>query len=145
MARVSIQRRIERAGRFGLAAATAATVALAATGASAQTPAQTPTQAPTVAHGTVLFTDTGEHAFTVPRGVRVVTVVAVGGSGGGLLFDTGSFGARVSASLTVSSGQVLYAEVGGNGEPGGFSTGGTAAGGAGGANGGAPGGAALIL
>ena len=79
----------------------------------------------------VSFTGVGEHAFTVPAGVTMLHVVAVGGRG----FGPNGFGAQASGDVAVTPGQVLYAEVGGNGgAPNGIS------GGAGGANGGGAGG-----
>jgi hypothetical protein len=79
----------------------------------------------------------GEQTFTVPSGVTSVHVIAVGGRGG-----TGSgapagggFGAVAIADLAVTPGQVLYVNVGGNGEDAIGSSGG-----AGGFNGGGSGG-----
>src|SRR2546429_5989086 len=51
-----------------------------------------------------------EQTFTVPRGVFVLHVVAVGARGGG-----GAYGARVSGDLSVRPGETLYVEVGGEG------------------------------
>ena len=75
----------------------------------------------------------GEQTFTVPPGVTSVKVIAVGGRGGtGAGAPVGGgFGAAAIADLAVDPGQVLYVNVGGNGEDGGFSSGG-----AGGFNGG---------
>ncbi|MBD0275778.1 MAG: hypothetical protein ICV73_28105, partial [Acetobacteraceae bacterium] len=64
----------------------------------------------------------GEQAFTVPAGVSSIQVVAVGGRGGrggtyqgGPPTVAGGFGARQTATISVTPGQVLYVEVGGNG------------------------------
>ncbi|HEY6792569.1 MAG TPA: hypothetical protein VI365_35185 [Trebonia sp.] len=84
----------------------------------------------------VSFTTAGEHAFTVPLGVTSVHVVAIGGAGGGG-YVPGGLGARVEASVRVSAGSTIYAEVGGNGAPAGLTQNDPAAGGA---NGGEPGG-----
>jgi hypothetical protein len=99
----------------------------------------------TFAAGTVsiTFNYTGaEQTFTVPAGVFSVQVLAVGGSGGtaGAL---GGVGAQVSGDLSVTPGETLYVEVGGNGQSqgpsnyggsGGFNGGGSGGGGGGGAS-----------
>ena len=99
----------------------------------------------TFAAGTVsiTFSYTGaEQAFTVPADVFSVQVLAVGGSGGtaGAL---GGVGAQVSGDLSVTPGETLYVEVGGNGQSqgpsnydgsGGFNGGGSGGGGGGGAS-----------
>ncbi|HET7454952.1 MAG TPA: glycine-rich protein [Solirubrobacterales bacterium] len=78
-----------------------------------------------------------EQTFTVPAGVHLISVNLVGGMGG----DGGGAGgaaAVVTGDLEVTPGQVLYLEVGGNGEDqieggvGGFNGGGSASGGGGG-------------
>jgi hypothetical protein len=76
----------------------------------------------------------GEQTFTVPVGVFSVYAVAVGGSGGGgTLF--GGVAAQVSGELSVTTGETLYVEVGGNGGgSGGFNGGGEGAYGGGGAS-----------
>ena len=62
---------------------------------------------------TCAFASTGaEQTFTVPAGVTQVSVTAVGGSGGG--FFNQAAGAVVQTDLTVTPGDVLYVEVGGN-------------------------------
>lgn len=73
-----------------------------------------------VAHAaTVTFNSTGaEQRFSVPSGVTSIDVVAIGGRGGGS-GGLGGFGAVASATLAVTPGQVLYVDVGGNGEAGG--------------------------
>jgi hypothetical protein len=89
------------------------------------------------------FSYTGaEQVFTVPAGVTSVLVAAVGGRGGdatAAFTCAGGLGANAAATLSVTPGQVLYVEVGGNGgvSPD-FSTGGAR-----GFNGGAIGGTAL--
>jgi hypothetical protein len=78
----------------------------------------------------------GSNAFTVPRGVFFVHVVAVGGAGAPV--GGGGHGARVTGDLAVTPGSTLYAVVGANG-------GGTTQGGAGGGAGGADGGIIFCL
>jgi hypothetical protein len=75
----------------------------------------------------------GLNQFKVPAGVFSIHVVAVGGMGGGSLFDPGGFGAVVRADLPVTAGRTLYAVVGAN-------VGGETPGGAGGGAGAGPGG-----
>ncbi len=73
----------------------------------------------------------GTNAFAVPAGVRTISVLAIGGSGGG----AGGLGAAVSGNLGVTPGATLYAAVGANGtvaNPGGPATAG------GGGSGGVP-------
>lgn len=61
----------------------------------------------------------GQQTFTVPVGVSVVHVVAIGGKGGDFpgssTSEAGGDGARAVADVAVTPGQVLYVEVGGNG------------------------------
>lgn len=78
---------------------------------------------------TVTSGSTGtEQTFTVPRGVEVLDVVAIGGRGysfpGGA---AGGFGAVASADLPVTAGELLYVEVGGDctGNGGGYNGGGS--------------------
>jgi hypothetical protein len=87
------------------------------------------------------FTDAGEHPFVVPAGVTSVQVTLVGGSGGeGVGFAPGGTGDTVTATLAVTPGEMLYAEVAGDGNTaetptlGGF--GGVGGGGEGGGDGG---------
>jgi hypothetical protein len=81
----------------------------------------------------------GEQEFTVPSGITSLTAAAIGGSGGDHIGQSssgtpGGLGASVSASFTVTPGQTLFVEVGGNGSdwvpsnsaPGGFNGGGSA-------------------
>ena len=75
----------------------------------------------------------GEQTFTVPAGVTSLEAVAVGGNGGST-GGSGGAGARVAGELTVTPGETLYIEVGGNGEDGGFNGGGSGGGGGGGAS-----------
>jgi hypothetical protein len=86
---------------------------------------------------TVSFTTVGEHPFTVPLGVTSVQVTAIGGAGGGG-YSPGGLGAEVNASVPVTPGSTIYAEVGGNGAGADLTENQPAAGGA---NGGEPGGA----
>jgi len=78
----------------------------------------------------------GEQTFTVPAGVTSVHVVAVGGRGGSS-GGVGGAAAQASGNLTVTPGQTLYLEVGGNGRSlggGGFNGGAAGAAGGGGAS-----------
>src|SRR6478672_6175376 len=91
---------------------------------------------PGVAHaaGNVVntYTTPGEWTHVVAAGVTTVHVVAIGANGGPGGFGVGGgFGAKVEGDLTVTPGQVLYLEVGGNGGNGGDGAG---AGGGGGAS-----------
>lgn len=56
-----------------------------------------------------------EQCYTVPAWATSVSVVAVGGRGGGGGSAGGGFGADVRGELSVSPGELLYVEVGGNG------------------------------
>ncbi|MDX6699490.1 MAG: hypothetical protein QOE65_2887 [Solirubrobacteraceae bacterium] len=94
--------------------------ALCATGAAVASAAQA---------DTVTFATPGEQPpFTVPDRVTSLHVVAIGGRGGLGDFATGAggFGARATADLAVTPGQVLYIEVAGNGGDAPPGTGGTA-------------------
>lgn len=63
------------------------------------------------------FTTTGEQQFVVPPGVTSVQVELVGGYGGeGNAGIPGGIPATDRATLTVSPGETLYAEVAGNGQ-----------------------------
>ena len=92
----------------------------------------------------------GEQMFVVPGGVSTIHVDAVGGRGGKGRNNTSrvALGARATADLAVTPGQVLYVEVAGNGGDGsngavgqagvnGGGAGGAGAGGGGGGGGGA--------
>lgn len=66
---------------------------------------------------TATFAFTGsEQTFTVPAGVTSLQVVAVGGKGGNGPSALGGFGAVVTGTLAVTPGEVLYIEVGENGD-----------------------------
>jgi hypothetical protein len=68
----------------------------------------------TVAQG---FTVAGEHEFVVPPAITAVEVALVGGYGGsGSAGTPGGIPATVKATIAVSPGETLYAEVAGNGE-----------------------------
>lgn len=54
----------------------------------------------------------GDNLFTVPDGVSSISVVAIGGRGASVGAETGGAPAKVSASLSVSPGDVLHAVVG---------------------------------
>ena len=85
-----------------------------------------------------------EQTFIVPAGVFTVHVIADGGRGGNAKPGTaepggaGGLGAKVSGDLSVTPGETLYVEVGGNGGEGLGGYGGST--GAGGFNGGGEGG-----
>jgi hypothetical protein len=64
------------------------------------------------------FTTAGEHPFVVPAGVTSVQVMLVGGNGGaGTGNASGGIAGTVSATLAVTPGETLYAEVAGDGVP----------------------------
>jgi hypothetical protein len=76
---------------------------------------------------TFTFGFTGaEQTFPVPAGVTSIHVVAVGARGGGGVGNgaPGGLGARVTTDLSVSPGQIVFVEVGGNGEDGAGNSGG---------------------
>ncbi len=108
---------IRRAVMAGLSAAALLPV-VAATPAMAALPPGCSLAANTV---TCTFNFTGdEQIFTVPAGVTSISIEATGGKGGtnsepnfAGVPGAGGYGAVVSATLAVSSGQVLYVEVGG--------------------------------
>jgi hypothetical protein len=63
------------------------------------------------------YTTAGEHEFVVPSGVGSVQVLLVGGNGGaGSGTQPGGLPATVNATLAVTSGENLYAEVAGDGQ-----------------------------
>jgi len=67
--------------------------------------------------GSQSYTTAGEHAFVVPAGVSSVQVLLVGGNGGaGSGTQPGGLPATVNATLAVTPGETLYAEVAGNGQ-----------------------------
>jgi hypothetical protein len=113
--------------RARLAAATLVS-ALAVLAPSSAASAQTASQS---------FSGAGEHEFVVPAGVTSLQVTLIGGNGGGGRFPGGAGGApgqgaTVMATVAVTPGETLYAEVAGNGE-----SGSPEGGGKGGAGGGA--------
>jgi hypothetical protein len=123
-------------GRVVTVLSASAVVAIAAAPAQAvAAPAGCSASAGTVS---CAFAYTGdEQRFTVPDGVRRLHVELVGGRG----FSPNAYGGTVAAELTVTPGQVLFVEVGGQGgAPGpspslggtGGDAGGTATGGTGG-------------
>lgn len=90
---------------------------------------------------TTIFEFTGvEQTFRVPGGVTSIHVVAIGGKGGAATDASGGVAAEVVGDVSVTPGQTLYVEVGGNGKNvgegggGGFNGGATGAGGGGGAS-----------
>ncbi len=90
-----------------------------------------------------LFATPGEHAFVVPPAVTSVSMMLVGGSGGAGAHGTiGGAGATEVATLAVTPGETLYAEVGGDGAAGDPND---PAGGDGGANGGGTGGEQFVI
>jgi hypothetical protein len=100
------------------------------------------------------FTSSGEHPFVVPAGVTNVQLTLVGGNGGaGKSGAPGGVPATVTATLAVTPGETLYAEVAGDGQAaptaenaGGYGGGGEGglASGFGGAGGGGGGGASDV-
>jgi hypothetical protein len=68
------------------------------------------------------FSEPGEHAFIVPAGVTALQVTlvggdgAAGGAGGSGSHSSGGSGATVTATLTVSPGETLFAETAGDGK-----------------------------
>jgi hypothetical protein len=97
--------------------------------------------------GSASFEFTGtERCYEVEPGVNALDVVAVGAPGGlgGSTYTgvagLGANGARVSARISVSPGQLIFVTVGGAGAPGAYAGGGAA----GGFNGGAAGGRASM-
>lgn len=83
--------------------------------------------APSIAQAsTKLFSYTGsEQTVTVPAGVTSIHVVAVGAPGGSSGSGSGGLGAQASTDLSVTPGETLYIEVGGNGSDASFANGGS--------------------
>jgi len=88
------------------------------------------------------YTSQGSSSFTVPSGVTSITVKLWGGGGGGgggarsgAIGGTGGGGGYVSATLSVTPGEVLDVYVGGGGGGGQYSAAGVDAGGGGGGGG----------
>jgi hypothetical protein len=119
---------LEMIRMFRIAGTLAALCALAqpAVAAGAETASQT-------------YSIAGEYAFMVPAGVTSLQVTLVGGNGGaGKGFSSGGSGgipATVTAQLAVTPGEIMYAEVAGDGEAavGAHNAGGYGGGGEGGA------------
>lgn len=70
----------------------------------------------------VSYTTPGSYSWTVPAGVTSMQVIAIGGGGGGSgiesnsgIGSSGGSGAQVTATLSVTSGQVIALVVGGGG------------------------------
>ncbi len=99
------------------------------------------------AESKVFLPTDAEQTFVVPPGVTSVHAVAIGGrGGGGSTITTGGFGAVAIADLSVTPGQTLYVEVGGNGlGSGSEGTGGFNGGGLGGEDSGGGGGGATDI
>jgi hypothetical protein len=93
---------------------------LAAAGASCALAALVPAAAAGAEGASQTYSSTGEHAFVVPAGVTSVNVELVGasgGTGGGSNFTApGGKGATEVGTLAVTPGEVLYVEVGGEGQ-----------------------------
>ncbi len=125
-------------GRTGRARAWSALAAVATGALAAVVPPAGAASAGTVGAPTqtASFDTVGEHPFTVPLGVTLIHVVAIGGRGG-VGYKPGGRGARVEADVRVSPGSTIYAEVGSDGANATFAKN---APGPGGANGGQPGG-----
>jgi len=67
--------------------------------------------------GSQTFNFTGAaQQFIVPAGVTSLTVDAYGAQGGNALFATGGQGGRITATITVSPGETLTVNVGGQGQ-----------------------------
>ncbi|QSO51984.1 hypothetical protein JZ785_25025 [Alicyclobacillus curvatus] len=79
--------------------------------------------------GATIFSYTGsQQTYTVPTGVRLLYVQAIGGKGAaGSGGSTGGYGADASAYVPVTPGETLYIQVGGNasGRQGGYNGGAT--------------------
>lgn len=78
-----------------------------------------------VYYGEAVFTDVGQHTWTVPTGVTQITAVCVGGGGGGggknysiELGYGGAGGGLAYGTWSVTPGDVLYIQVGGGGSGG---------------------------
>jgi len=74
----------------------------------------------------------GTYSWTVPKGVKLVTLDLFGAAGGGSAVAAGGLGGEATATLNVSPGQMFEIVVGGKGEgtdcrpcPGGFNGGGS--------------------
>jgi hypothetical protein len=141
--RSSVARRRSLAG-IGLAVAVGLGLAVALLAGPATVASAAPSmpsncaQASVGANVTCSFGYNGaEQTFTVPAGVSQVTLTATGASGGGDSFSgSGGFGGVATDTATVTPGQTLYIEVGGQGGSVGNGVTGGAGGGFGGGGGG---------
>ena len=114
-------------GAVGLVVASVG-LAVAPTAATATAPCGNGVLSTSGTQSTCTYTSLGEDAFSVPAGVTVLKVLAVGASGDG----AGGGGAQVTAQLSVAEGAPLVVEVGVGGGAGGAGTGTLPSGGAGG-------------
>ena len=105
---------VAHSGRFWLAVLFAGVLSMVSDGPSASADSGCPVD-PMTGKPTCTFASIGaEQTFTVPAGLSTVTVTATGAGGGtGRFVGPGGEGAVVSASLPVTSGEVIYVEVGG--------------------------------
>jgi hypothetical protein len=109
----------KRMRRAVLACVSLGAVSLVLAGASGAAPSCATSSGTT----TCTFSSTGsEQSFVVPAGVTSIQVTAIGGKGAGghpgSNNGTGGFGATVSGTIPVTSGETLYVEVAGNGQVG---------------------------
>lgn len=130
-----------RARRIGRVAGTCAVVPLAALLCTGSAGASATTSCPSSkGKHTVTFASTGaQQRCLVPAGVSSVSVTAVGAAGAGAYGGSGGgMGAVASGTLSVTSNETLYVEVGGapgvDDDGGGFNGGGSGAGSGGGAS-----------
>jgi hypothetical protein len=68
------------------------------------------------ASATARFDSPGEYSFPVPNGVPSATIIAIGATGGSCGY-AGGLGAAVTATVPVSSGELLFVGVGASGGP----------------------------
>src|SRR5262245_55027885 len=132
MMRLWFRRGVLRMGLLGLLVASVMLLVLV--GSSAAVASRTCSTAS--ATTTCTYESTGvEQSCTVPAGVTSVHVVARGGRGG----LSGGAGAQVAGDFTITPGETLYVEVGGNAQlgAGGYNGGGAGNGPGGGGGGGA--------
>ena len=109
-----LSNRVAHSGRFWLVVLLAGVLSMVSAGPSAAADSVCPVD-PMTGKPTCTFASIGaEQTFTVPAGLSTVTVTATGAGGGtGRFVGPGGEGAVVSASLPVTSGEVLYVGVGG--------------------------------
>jgi hypothetical protein len=115
--------------RFGLSISVAAALLSACGGSSVPIATNNPTSNTGAAKKNKTFKYTGkEQTFVVPAGVTQITVIAIGGEGGGFNVypSTAPPGrpGRVYAIIPIQPGKKLYVFVGGSGTEGGFNGGG---------------------